>query len=90
MMTALARIAGTGLVEQILSNGAWVDATARASRIITAPATLVPLGTVSECGAECLDAFRTPNHGNSVDVMERKACCYPDRDRRPARGSEPA
>jgi acyl-CoA reductase-like NAD-dependent aldehyde dehydrogenase len=39
-------------VQQIWINGAWVDAVSTVSREIKNPATLEPLGTVPECGAE--------------------------------------
>ena len=38
-------------MEQILINGAWVDARTKATRAIVNPATLAPLGEVPDCGA---------------------------------------
>ena len=38
-------------MEQILINGAWVDAATKATRSIVNPATLAPLGEVPECAA---------------------------------------
>jgi acyl-CoA reductase-like NAD-dependent aldehyde dehydrogenase len=42
-------------VEQILVNGAWLDALASESRTISNPATLAPLAVVPECGAADLE-----------------------------------
>ena len=54
-------------MHKILIGGAWVEALAKASREITNPATLEPLGAVPECGAadvaRAVEAARAAQHG---------------------------
>jgi acyl-CoA reductase-like NAD-dependent aldehyde dehydrogenase len=54
-------------VHRILINGSWVEAAAQASRPITNPATLEPLGVIADCGPEdvarAVAAARAAQHG---------------------------
>jgi betaine-aldehyde dehydrogenase len=54
-------------MHKILINGEWVDAISEASRVITNPATLKPLGTVPDCGpadvARAVAAAKAAQHG---------------------------